>query len=153
MFFGEARGRRGDGLAGRSMLCGGHDFAQGYHHEIPLLHTGMRQGEYGGGKVQVAIHEQVYVDGAIVVYAVLRLRLSPQLTLYLLCPLEALLGRECGADQAGGVEKRVFAMKTPGVGLDERRDTLHRADALLYQRNGTVQHLLPVAQVRTQRKV
>ena len=113
----------------------------------------MRQSECGGGQVEVAIHKQVYVDGAIVVYAVMRLRFPPQLTLYLLCPLEALLGRECRANQAGCIEKRVFAVKAPWFGLDERRDTLHRADALLYQRNGTVQHLFSVAQIRAQRKV
>ena len=124
-----------------------HYFPQRGHDEVPFVHAGMRQGECGRGELQVSVEKQIDVDGTVVIYAVLRFFLAPQLTFYPLCGPKALVRRQCGLHETGGIEEGMLALESPGLCLDERRDTLHRANTLVNQRNGTAQHLGPVSKI------
>ena len=107
----------------------------------------MGQDESGCGEREVVVHQQVDVDGTVVIFAILRLPLASQLALNLLSGIEAFHGRKRRQHQAGCIQEGMLALEPPRLGLDERRNTLHRADTLLDKRDSTVQILSSITQI------
>ena len=99
--------------------------------------------------MEVAVEQEVDVDGPVVVDAVPRLRGPPQFALYALRLPETLARRERGQHLAGSIEEGMLALEPPGLRLDERRDALHRPDALTNQLNSPVQSLFPIPKITT----
>ena len=135
----------------RLSTYGGQDFPERDHDKVALEHVWMRDGEPGSGNGLIAIQKQVYVDGAVVIDAVFRLRLASQFALYLLGFPQALERSECGLHHHGCVQEGICAFEAPGFGLDEGRNTLHRTNPLANEHDGTAQHLGSVTEIGAER--
>ena len=96
------------------------DFCQRDFDEVPFVYERMGEGEAFSVYAQVVIPQQVNVDGAVVVYAVLCFFCASQFALYFLCFLKTFERGELGLHQAGRVDEGVFAVESPWGGFDER---------------------------------
>ena len=135
------------------VFAGCHNLSQGNHDEVTFLHAWVGQCQCRRRYLEIIVQEQVNVDGTVVVDAIFRLGGASQFPLNALSLLQALLRRKRRQHQAGRIEEGMLALEAPRLRLDKRRDALHRANAFADERNGTVQHLFPVAKVASQRQI
>ena len=96
---------------------------------------------------------QIDVDGTVGIDAVDRFFSTTE------GAFDGLGGREDGErgesrlDSAAEVAERMVGLKAPGFGIKERRHTLHGADLLSDEFDGSAERLLAFAEVTSQRQI
>ena len=125
----------------------GKNLAQRDHDKVALMHSRMRNGEFGCRKFQVAVQKQIDVDWPVVINAVFRLQFATHLTLNFLSLLEAFLWRKRRLNHHGSIQETVLAFETPRFCLDKRRNTLNRPHSLPDKSNRPTQVLSSVTKI------
>ena len=103
------------------------DFFQGDAHEVALRYPRVGEREVSRVQGEVIVHQQVDVDGAVVVLSVGALAGAPQHAFDVLRALEAFLWRKASNDEGGGIEELVCRLEAPRLRLDEGRRALYPA--------------------------
>ena len=117
------------------------------------MHVRMRQRKVGRRELQVVVHEDVDVDGAVVILSVYRLLRSAQFALYLLCRFEQFCGLQGGEQAHAHVHESVCRLKSPRLSLDERRLAVYRSSAFVEHLNGAAHCSLAIAEIGAERKI
>ena len=103
-----------EGGEGRCHEAGiGVYFHQGFKDEFPFRHHGVRQREFGLLEIEVAILQQVDVDGAVVVSGIAFLR-TPEFALYLLRDAENLVRLHVRLEESHGIEEHIVRLHIHG---------------------------------------
>ena len=95
------------------------NFVERPHDKLSFVHTGVRQGECLALDVYIVIQEQVDVDGAVMVAAVMGFCRATQVALYLLVGSQSPHGRERRKHQTGSVQKAVGTLEAPRLCFDK----------------------------------